>query len=46
MLFFLAGYETTGSTMAFVFYSLALNQDKQDRLYEEICLAEQEHGVL
>ncbi|XP_055697199.1 probable cytochrome P450 6a14 [Phlebotomus papatasi] len=39
-LFFGAGFETSSSTMAFALYELALNQDIQDRVREEI------HSVL
>ncbi|XP_054157849.1 cytochrome P450 3A24-like [Oppia nitens] len=34
--FFVAGYETTATALAHLFYSLAVNQDCQQRLYEEI----------
>ncbi|XP_078662451.1 cytochrome P450 3A8-like [Branchiostoma floridae x Branchiostoma belcheri] len=36
ILFFIAGYETTATTMAFTLYNLALNQDKQDKVRQEI----------
>lgn len=36
VIFFLAGYETTASTLSFVTYYLALNPDIQDKLAEEI----------
>ncbi|XP_035700312.1 cytochrome P450 3A6-like [Branchiostoma floridae] len=36
ILFFIAGYETTATTMAFTLYNLALNQGKQDKLRQEI----------
>lgn len=36
VIFFLAGFETTASTLAFVTYYLALNQDIQDRLVKEL----------
>ncbi|KAI2802051.1 hypothetical protein BLOT_010243 [Blomia tropicalis] len=36
MVFFLAGYETTASTLSFCLHELAHNQDIQQRLYEEI----------
>ncbi|UXI22228.1 Beta-glucuronidase [Sarcoptes scabiei] len=36
MIFFLAGYETTATTMAFCFYELAMNQDVQQKLFDEI----------
>ena len=35
-LFFLAGYETTSSLLSHLFYSLALNEKCQQKLYEEI----------
>ncbi|XP_017081948.2 probable cytochrome P450 6a14 [Drosophila eugracilis] len=34
--FFIAGFETSSSTMAFCLYELALNQDIQDQVREEI----------
>ncbi|KAK9695004.1 Cytochrome P450 [Popillia japonica] len=34
--FFLAGYETTSSTVTFALYEIASNQDVQDKLREEI----------
>ncbi|XP_035215013.1 cytochrome P450 3A19-like [Stegodyphus dumicola] len=36
VIFFLAGYETTASTLSFITYALALNQDVQDKLREEV----------
>ncbi|GFQ86305.1 cytochrome P450 3A8, partial [Trichonephila clavata] len=36
VIFFLAGFETTASTLAFVSYYLALNPDIQDKLVAEI----------
>lgn len=36
MLFFLAGYENTTTTLAFALYCLAINPSKQERLREEI----------
>ncbi|GIX86655.1 cytochrome P450 3A29 [Caerostris extrusa] len=36
VIFFLAGFETTASTLSFVSYYLALNPDIQDRLVEEL----------
>ncbi|KAI8510366.1 Thromboxane-A synthase [Branchiostoma belcheri] len=35
-LLFIAGYETTATTMAFTLYNLALHQEAQDRVREEI----------
>ncbi|XP_046574876.1 cytochrome P450 3A8-like [Haliotis rubra] len=36
MLFFIAGYETTAATLTFVSYSFAMNQDAQEKAYNEI----------
>lgn len=36
VIFFLAGYETTASTLSFATYLLALNQDIQDKLRSEV----------
>ncbi|KAF8796996.1 Cytochrome P450 3A11 like protein [Argiope bruennichi] len=36
VIFFLAGYETTASTLSFASYLLALNPDVQDKLREEV----------
>ncbi|CAG2176687.1 unnamed protein product, partial [Oppiella nova] len=35
-LFFLNGYETTGALLSYLFYSLALNEKCQQKLYEEV----------
>ncbi|XP_029651601.1 cytochrome P450 3A14 [Octopus sinensis] len=35
-IFFLAGYETTATTLSFMAYLLALHQDIQDKVYQEI----------
>lgn len=45
IVFFLAGYETTASTLSFVTYSLALNPDVQERLIQEIDDALKENNV-
>ena len=34
--FILAGYETTSNALAFTSYLLALNPDKQEKVFEEI----------
>ena len=34
--FFLVGYETTATTISFLAYNLALHQDVQDKLIEEV----------
>ena len=31
-----AGYDTTANTISFLGYNLALNQEKQDKLIEEV----------
>ena len=36
ILFFIAGYETTATSIAFTMYNLALNLDFQEKLHEEI----------
>jgi len=36
VIFFLSGYDTTASMLAFLAYNLALNPDCQDRLIREI----------
>jgi cytochrome P450 family 6 len=41
--FFLAGFETSSSTMMFCLYELSLHQVIQDRLREEIDVVLQEH---
>ena len=35
-IFFIAGYDTTASTLSYCLYELALNRNIQERLYEEI----------
>jgi len=41
--FFLAGFETSSSTMTFCLYELSLHQDIQDRLRQEIDDVLQKH---
>jgi cytochrome P450 len=41
--FFLAGFETSSTTMTFCLYELSLHQDIQDRLREEIDVVLQKH---
>ena len=36
LLFFIAGYETTATSIAFLLYSLAMNPEIQEKLHEEI----------
>jgi cytochrome P450 len=36
VIFLFAGYDTTGTTMSYILYELALNQDCQNALFEEI----------
>jgi cytochrome P450 family 6 len=42
--FFLAGFETSSTTMAFCLYELALNPDIQERVRTEIDTVLEEHG--
>ena len=35
----MAGYETTATTLQYLTYLLAVNPDKQDKLYDEIVTA-------
>ena len=44
--FFLAGFETTASTLSYCTYELAVNQHVQDKLYKEIKAIENEHGSI
>jgi len=46
MLFLLAGYETTASTISFVLYFMALNPECQNKLVQEINETIQKHGKL
>jgi len=36
LLFFLVGYETTAATVGWMVYNLSLNEDCQDKLYEDV----------
>ena len=42
--FLAGGYETSASTLTYITYELALNQDIQQRLYEEVIGAQDENG--
>ncbi|GIY17062.1 cytochrome P450 3A13 [Caerostris extrusa] len=44
VIFFLAGYDTTASTLSFASYQLALNQSVQDKLREEVDQVIQENN--
>jgi hypothetical protein len=44
LVFFIAGFETSSSTMAFCLYELAVNPDIQDRLRAEIDTVLRKHG--
>ncbi|XP_015904006.2 cytochrome P450 3A9-like isoform X2 [Parasteatoda tepidariorum] len=46
VLFYIVGHETTASTLAYVAYVLALNQQWQDKLIVEIDKAYEKHGKL
>ncbi|XP_053680546.1 probable cytochrome P450 9f2 [Anopheles nili] len=37
LLFFLAGFDTVSTCLAFLVFELTINREVQDRLYEEIC---------
>jgi len=41
--FFVAGYETSSTTMTFCLYELSLHQDIQDRVRKEIDVVLQKH---
>lgn len=43
-LFFIAGFETVSTAMAFALHELALNPDVQDRLYKEIKENDMKYG--
>lgn len=43
--FFLAGFETSSSTMSFALYELAMHQQEQDRLRKEILETEEKYGL-
>ena len=36
LLFFVAGYDTTSTSLSFLMYNMALNPECQDKLVEEI----------
>lgn len=44
VIFFLAGYETTASTLSYCYYALALNPDVQETLYNELKSTADENG--
>lgn len=44
LLFFLAGFETTSTTLSFLVHELALNPEVQERLVEEIRENEAKNG--
>ncbi|XP_070161412.1 cytochrome P450 6B7-like [Polyergus mexicanus] len=43
-IFFLAGFETSSTTMSFTMYELAANPKIQEKLYDEIRAAYEKHG--
>ena len=45
-IFFLAGYETTATTLSYSTYELAINQNIQHQLYEEIKAIQSENGSI
>ncbi|KAG1676701.1 Cytochrome P450 3A5 [Nymphon striatum] len=46
VLFFLAGYDTTASTLSMVAYNIAIHPECQDKLIKEIDIATEKHGTL
>lgn len=44
--FFIAGFETSSSTATYCLYELAINQDIQNKLYQEIIQVINKHGEL
>ncbi|CAG2108804.1 unnamed protein product [Medioppia subpectinata] len=45
-IFFLAGYDTTSTTLTYCCYELALNQDIQQRLYNEVMTSVDSEGEI
>ncbi|CAG2181290.1 unnamed protein product, partial [Oppiella nova] len=45
-IFFVAGYETTATTLSFATYELALNPDVQQKLYEEVMSSVDTNGEI
>jgi len=43
---FLAGYETVSSTLSFCLYHLALNQDVQNKIRDEMNSKLKQHGKI
>lgn len=43
-IFFLAGFETSSTTLSFCLYELAVNQDIQDKVYNEVLKIKVKHG--
>ena len=41
----MAGYDTTGTTMSYILYELALNQDCQETLFEEISASKNSNNL-
>ncbi|GIY59763.1 probable cytochrome P450 6a17 [Caerostris extrusa] len=46
VLFFVVGYETTASTLAFMAYALAMNPEWQEKLIEEVDKAFEKHAEM
>ncbi|BES88396.1 cytochrome P450 [Nesidiocoris tenuis] len=42
--FFLAGFETTATTVSYAMYLLALNEDAQEKAYQEVSRVLKKHG--
>lgn len=43
--FFLAGFETSSTTLSFCLHEMAVNQDIQNRVYDEINKAANTYGL-
>jgi len=45
ILFFLAGYDTTATTLSFLMYSMACNQELQEKLHQEVFSVSEKQGI-
>lgn len=43
--FFLAGFETSSTTLSFCLHEMAVNQDIQRRVYDEIMVTADKYGL-
>lgn len=44
-MFFLAGFETSSTTLSFFLHEMAVNQDNQNRVYDEISKTAEKYGL-